>query len=113
MLDKIYAKFFIWYWNLSRIRSDRGAIEYAAVTQLAKQLWKDNDFNAISIGRFILWDSEESMKNDKILKHELCHCEQYKKYGVIGFKILYLFEQAKNGYKNNRFEIEALEAEKK
>lgn len=45
-------------------------------------------------------------------KHEDAHKAQYEKYGQIKFLILYLWESCKHGYTNNKFEIEAREAER-
>ena len=44
--------------------------------------------------------------------HELKHVEQYQKNGFTGFIRKYLFDWMKNGYYNNRFEVEARESEK-
>lgn len=54
---------------------------------------------------------EEFLLDEKWLKHELCHIEQYKKYGLNGFIVRYLWESIHTGYYNNRFEIEARNAE--
>jgi hypothetical protein len=43
--------------------------------------------------------------------HELKHVEQYEEHGFLGFLIKYFIEYLKNGYYNNRFEIEARAAE--
>lgn len=113
MLAKIYAKYFIWYYNLTLIRKDRGAIEYAVVTKLAKKLW-GNKYKALSIGEYILWGSKELCLNDiKTFRHEMVHIKQYKKYGVLIFKALYLLELIKSGYDKNKFEVEANKAEEK
>jgi len=50
---------------------------------------------------------KDFLKNPQWLRHELRHIEQFKRYGPLRFIILYLFESARNGYDNNRFEIEA------
>jgi hypothetical protein len=44
--------------------------------------------------------------------HELKHVAQYEQYGLIGFLWRYLWETARKGYYNNRFEVEARAAEK-
>ncbi len=49
--------------------------------------------------------------NKPWLKHELKHIEQYQQLGYWRFILLYLIETLKHGYYNNRFEIEAREAE--
>ena len=54
---------------------------------------------------------EEFLKDEKWVKHELCHIEQFKKYGAINFIYQYLLESIKKGYYNNKFEVEAREAE--
>ncbi|MGG9971035.1 DUF4157 domain-containing protein [Ferruginibacter sp. SUN002] len=55
---------------------------------------------------------EDFLKNESWVKHELCHVQQFKHYGFIKFILLYLWESIKNGYTNNRFEVEARAAEK-
>ena len=42
--------------------------------------------------------------------HELCHIEQFKRYGFFRFLYLYLAESCRKGYYNNCFEVEAREA---
>jgi hypothetical protein len=54
---------------------------------------------------------EEFLKNERWLKHELCHIRQYKQHGFIPFIAKYVWESIKKGYYNNRFEVEAREAE--
>ena len=44
-------------------------------------------------------------------RQEVAHVYQYKKYGFVWFMLLYLFESARNGYYNNRFEAEARSSE--
>ncbi len=44
--------------------------------------------------------------------HELKHVQQYQQNGFVGFIGKYLFDWMKNGYHNNRFEVEARESEK-
>lgn len=53
----------------------------------------------------------EFIANRKWLLHELMHIEQYQRYGTLRFIILYLYETMRKGYRNNRFEVEAREAE--
>lgn len=43
---------------------------------------------------------------DKDFEHELVHLEQYKKEPLV-HPFLYLIELVKNGYKNNKYEVEA------
>jgi hypothetical protein len=44
--------------------------------------------------------------------HELKHVQQYQQNGVAGFIGKYFFDWMKNGYYNNRFEVEARKSEK-
>jgi hypothetical protein len=56
--------------------------------------------------------SKKDFLNDKKwVKHELCHIQQFKRYGLLRFTCLYLWESLRKGYYNNRFEQEARAAE--
>lgn len=70
---------------------------------------------AMVIGRRIyLWGVTKTdfLQQPAWVKHELAHVAQYQRYGVVKFLLLYLLEWIKNGYYNNRFEVEARAAEK-
>jgi hypothetical protein len=54
---------------------------------------------------------QEFLQNKKWVKHEMCHLEQFKKYGFFSFIVMYLWESAKKGYYNNKYEMEARMAE--
>lgn len=54
---------------------------------------------------------ENFTSNERWLKHELCHVHQFEKYGYLPFVLKYLWESFKVGYYNNKFEIEARDAE--
>jgi hypothetical protein len=69
---------------------------------------------AIVIGRSIhLYNvtKQEFLKNDKWLKHELCHIKQFQQHGFINFIAKYLWESINKGYFNNKYEVEARRAE--
>ncbi len=51
------------------------------------------------------------LANKRWLCHELKHVEQYQAYGVCLFLWKYLLSSLRHGYKQNKFEIEACEAE--
>lgn len=53
----------------------------------------------------------EFLQDEKWVKHELCHIQQFKEHGYFGFIIKYLWESFRKGYYNNRFEVEARKAE--
>ena len=79
----------------------------------AKKLGK-NDV-AMVFGKTIhLWNTTEAefLSNEKWVKHELCHVQQYKKYGFFNFLLRYLWESVRRGYYNNKYEVEARKAEK-
>ncbi len=52
------------------------------------------------------------LKDERWLKHELCHVQQFKQYGYMIFIIKYLWESIKHGYYNNKYEVEARIAER-
>ena len=54
---------------------------------------------------------ENFKKNERWLKHELKHVQQFHEHGFITFIFKYLVESIRNGYYNNRFEKEARLAE--
>jgi hypothetical protein len=70
---------------------------------------------AIVIGRTIHLHNtskQDFLKDEKWVKHELCHVKQFKQNGFFTFIAKYLWESVKNGYNNNKYEVEAREAEK-
>ncbi len=51
------------------------------------------------------------LQNQRLLRHELCHVQQYRLHGFIWFLVQYLWESIRRGYYNNKFEVEARKAE--
>lgn len=51
------------------------------------------------------------LANKRWLCHELKHVEQYQAHGVLPFLWKYLLSSLRHGYRQNKFEIEACEAE--
>ncbi len=81
--------------------------------KLAARLMKGENM-AIVFGNTIhIWGvtKKEFLHNEKWVKHELKHIEQYRQHGYFGFLAKYLWESVCHGYYNNKFEIEAREAE--
>ena len=79
----------------------------------AKKLGTQNV--AITIGKTIhLYhvSKEDFLKDQKWLKHEMCHINQFKKYGFFNFIAKYFWESLRHGYFNNKYEKEARNAEK-
>ncbi len=54
---------------------------------------------------------EQFLADERWLKHELCHIQQYKENGTVLFLIKYLWESLRKGYYQNKFEVAAREAE--
>jgi len=78
----------------------------------AKKLQSENA--AIVIGSTIhLYhvSRQQFLQNEKWVKHEICHLQQFKKHGRLIFIIKYLWESIHHGYYNNKYEIEARKAE--
>ena len=51
------------------------------------------------------------LKDERWLKHELCHIKQFTTHGYFLFVVKYLWESLRKGYYKNRFEVEARNAE--
>ena len=51
------------------------------------------------------------LQNKRWVKHELCHIRQFQQHGYWLFIIKYLWESIRNGYYNNKYEVEARAAE--
>ena len=78
----------------------------------AKKLKSENV--AIVIGKTIhLYhvSKQDFLKDEKWVKHEMCHINQFKKFGLLTFIIKYLAESMRSGYYNNKYEMEARNAE--
>lgn len=50
---------------------------------------------------------EDFLRDERWLKHELVHIQQYKEHGTFKFLCKYLAESFKKGYYNNKYEVEA------
>ena len=69
---------------------------------------------AIVIGKTIhLYNTskKEFLNDEKWVKHELCHVRQFQQNGYVIFILKYVWESIKHGYYNNKYEVEAREAE--
>jgi len=56
--------------------------------------------------------SEADFRRDKAWwRHELTHIRQFRRYGFLPFLVYYLWESLRHGYYNNKYEVEAREAE--
>jgi hypothetical protein len=87
--------------------------ENSWIAKLASRKLKSKSI-AIVIGKTIhLYhvSRHDFLKDEKWVKHEMCHISQFKKYGFLNFIFKYLAESMRNGYYNNKYEIEARNAE--
>lgn len=78
----------------------------------AKKLQSDSV--AIVIGKTIHLHQvsrQDFLRDERWVKHEMCHVAQFKRFGFFNFILKYLLESMKHGYFNNRYEIEARNAE--
>ena len=77
--------------------------------------WKLNCDNvAIVLGKTIHLHNTspaQFLQNKTWVCHELKHIQQFHRYGFIQFIILYIWESILHGYRNNKYEIEARNAE--
>lgn len=51
------------------------------------------------------------LSDQRWVKHEMAHVAQFRRYGFWKFIYLYLAESVKKGYYQNKYEVEAREAE--
>jgi len=54
---------------------------------------------------------QQFLQNEKWVKHEVCHLQQFKKNGNFVFVFKYLWESIRHGYYNNKYETEARKPE--
>jgi hypothetical protein len=77
--------------------------------------WKlKSDHVAIVLGKTIHLHNtshDQFLQNKAWVCHELKHIQQFRQHGFIPFIILYLRENMLHGYRNNKHEIEARDAE--
>lgn len=76
--------------------------------------WLGVDNVAFTIGKTIhLYNAskQEFLRDEKWVKHELKHVEQFARHGFLPFIFKYVIETLRRGYHNNKYEVEAREAE--
>jgi hypothetical protein len=74
---------------------------------------KLNDYNicGVTIWPFIFIWPPASAQYETLIRHEKKHLEQYKRYWIVGFLPVYLYQFIKYGYRDMPLEIEARLAE--
>lgn len=65
------------------------------------------NYNARTLPPFGIYIQEAHKGNAALLEHEKIHWQQYRRMGLIGFYLTYLYENAVYGYDCNSLEIEA------
>lgn len=81
----------------------RVAAQFMRAKQVAMVLGSTIHLHGVSVAGFL--------SNKQWVRHELCHIDQYRRYGMLRFLLLYLIESVRRGYEQNRFEVEARAAE--
>jgi hypothetical protein len=88
-------------------------IENSLIAKLAARKLKTQNM-AITLGHKIRLhhvSKEVFLKDIPWLCHELRHVAQFRQHGFLTFIIKYLWESLQKGYYNNKWEIEARNAE--
>jgi hypothetical protein len=70
---------------------------------------RSRPMSAVTI-RNTIYVHPDRVLNPRLLRHELVHVAQWKRYGWT-FPVRYLVEHVRHGYQFNRFEVEAEAAE--
>ena len=58
-------------------------------------------------GKIIIRHGLTPERLEQVIKHEQVHISQIQKEGIFLFTVGYLKEHFKNGYRNNKYELEA------
>ena len=61
----------------------------------------------VTIWPFIFIWPKDYLKDNKLITHEKKHLEQWKKYWIIGFLPVYIYQVIKYGYWDSPLEVEA------
>lgn len=67
---------------------------------------------AITLGHNIYFRWKKEDVGEWRIKHELKHVEQVERVGLVKFYLTYVWYLLRYGYKDNPYEVEAVEAEK-
>lgn len=87
--------------------------EGSLFARMAARKLKSKTVAAVLGDTIHLWNvsREEFLQRTAWVVHEVEHVRQFRRYGIVRFSLLYLWESARKGYHNNRFEVEARVAE--
>jgi len=94
--------------NLFRIK------EHSFIARLAAKKLKSKNVAMVVGSTIHLWgvSKVQFLADERWVRHELKHIEQYRRYGLVKFLYKYLLQTAKHGYYNSPIEREARAAEK-
>lgn len=97
-----------------KLKPDVKIIENSRLAHLACKKLKSRQVAMVLGNRIYLYgvSRQKFLADKQWVQHELCHIRQFKQYGFLNFILKYLWESVKHGYHNNKFEVEAREAEK-
>jgi hypothetical protein len=68
-------------------------------------------FAGVCLPPFGIYILAERMQDEGLIRHEQAHWEQYKRMGLLGFYVTYLWLTIRHGYWNNPMEVEARAAQ--
>lgn len=88
-------------------------IENAFLAKLASLKLKKPSIAMVWGSKILLYGISKAdfLKNEQWIKHEMAHVRQFQEHGFVLFLFRYIYETMKNGYYNNKFEVEARKAE--
>lgn len=81
----------------------RGVVLYPYV------IMRPRKFNTMSVGANTM---NNQLALETLFRHELEHCYQIKRYGVLRFYLKYMWVFLRKGYRNHSLELEASEVER-
>lgn len=64
-------------------------------------------FDAITLPPLGIYVKAERMNDEILIRHEMCHWNQYQRMGAVKFYGLYLWYSLRYGYWMNPMEVEA------
>lgn len=68
-------------------------------------------YAGITLPPFGIYILQNRINDNRLIKHELAHWNQYKCMGLLRFYSTYIFYHFRYGYQNNPMEIEARQVE--
>jgi len=104
----LYRRYYVRRNHFKLIRSDRGADEYVATRDTE---WPEECL-AFAVGNSIFWRDRTLMRRVTLLRHELSHVADHRRFGGVIFAGLYWVAHAIWGYERNPFELKAIRSER-